>query len=59
MAAHMPRMFRVIGHEFNHKFSRKDAGSVNEFVGFQANGIVVPRDRRGTSRYTLAIFRTR
>jgi len=52
-------MFRVIGHEFNHKFSRKDAGSVNEFVGFQANGIVVPRDRRGTSRYTLAIFRTR
>jgi hypothetical protein len=44
----MPRIFRAIGDEFNHRFSRKDADSVNEFVGFQPNGAVVIRDRRGT-----------
>jgi len=44
----MPRFFRAIGDEFNHRFSRKDNASANEFVGFQANGAVVVRDRRGT-----------
>jgi len=44
----MPRIFRAIGDEFNHRFSRKDNASANEFVGFQGNGAVVVRDRRGT-----------
>ena len=30
------------------RFSLKEAGSVNGFVGFQGNGAVVLRDRRGT-----------
>jgi HK97 family phage portal protein len=44
----MPRFFRAIGDELNHRFSRKDTGSVNRFEGFQSNGAVVVRDRRGT-----------
>jgi Phage portal protein len=44
----MPRIFRALGDEFNDRFSRKDTGSVNEFVGFHGNGAVVVRDRRGT-----------
>jgi hypothetical protein len=44
----MPRIFRAIGDEFNHRFSQKDAGSVNELVGFTGRGEVVLRDRRGT-----------
>jgi phage portal protein BeeE len=39
---------RAIGDELNHRFSRKDAGTVNEFVGFTSRGEVVLRDRRGT-----------
>jgi HK97 family phage portal protein len=44
----MPRIFRAIGDEFNDRFSRKDTASVNTFEGFQSNGAVVVRDRRGT-----------
>jgi hypothetical protein len=44
----MPRIVRAIGDEFNHRFDRKDNASANEFVGFQPNGAVVVRDRRGT-----------
>jgi HK97 family phage portal protein len=49
----MPRILRAIGDEFNHRFSRKDAASANEFVGFQSNGAVVLRDRRGTLKAEL------
>jgi hypothetical protein len=44
----MPPILRAITDEFNHRFRQKDAGSVNEFVGFQGNGAIVLRDRRGT-----------
>jgi|ERR1700683_1721415 len=44
----MPRFFGSIREEFATRFSRKDALSTNEFVGFQGNGAVVLRDRRGT-----------
>lgn len=44
----MPRILRAIGDEFNQRFIRKNAASANEFVGFQSNGAVVVRDRRGT-----------
>jgi hypothetical protein len=44
----MPRFFRAIGHEFNHRFSVKNSAPGNEFVGFQGDGAVVLRDRRGT-----------
>jgi hypothetical protein len=44
----MPRIFRAIGEELNHRFNRKSAASGNEFVGFHGNGAVVIRDRRGT-----------
>jgi hypothetical protein len=44
----MPRIFRAIGSEFNHRFSQKDTTPLNEFVGFQGNGAVVLRDPRGT-----------
>jgi hypothetical protein len=44
----MPRIFRAIGDEFNHRFSVKNTTPANEFVGFQGNGAVVVRDRRGT-----------
>jgi HK97 family phage portal protein len=40
--------FRAIGDELKSRFSQKDALSANEFVGFQGNGAVVLRDRRGT-----------
>jgi hypothetical protein len=46
----MPRIVRAIGDEFNQRFNRKNAQSGNEFVGFQANGSVVVRDRRGTQK---------
>jgi len=42
----MPRIFRAIGDELNHRFSRKDNTPVNEFVGFQPNCAAVFRDRR-------------
>ena len=42
------RIFRAIGAEFNERLSRKDIGSVDEFVGFQPDGAVVLPDRRGT-----------
>jgi hypothetical protein len=44
----MPRIFRANGDEFNQRFNRKNAAPGNEFVGFQSNGAVVVRDRRGT-----------
>src|ERR1700691_2986686 len=40
--------FRAIGDELKSRFSQKDALSTNELVGFQSNGAVVLRDRRGT-----------
>jgi hypothetical protein len=46
----MPRFLRALGDGFNHRFSQKDIGSSNEFVGFQGNGAVVLRDRRGTRK---------
>jgi hypothetical protein len=30
----MPRIFRAIGDEFNHRFSRKDTIPVNQYEGF-------------------------
>jgi hypothetical protein len=44
----MPRIFRAIGDELNQRFNRKNTAPVNELVGFQGNGAVVIRDRRGT-----------
>ena len=44
----MAGFFEVIADEFNRRFNRKSQASANEFVGFQANGSVVVRDRRGT-----------
>jgi hypothetical protein len=46
----MPRIFRAIGDEFNYRFNNKSGASCNEFVGFQGNGAVVVRDRRGTGK---------
>jgi hypothetical protein len=39
---------RAIGDELNQRFNRKNAAFGNEFVGFQSDGAVVVRDRRGT-----------
>jgi Phage portal protein len=44
----MPRIFRAIGDELSQRFSLKNTAPVNELVGFQGNGAVVLRDRRGT-----------
>src|SRR5580692_7628007 len=44
----MPRFFRAIGDELSSRLNRKNAASGNEFVGFQSDGAVVLRDRRGT-----------
>jgi hypothetical protein len=44
----MPRIFRAIGDELNQRFNRKSAAFGNEFVGFQSDGAIVVRDRRGT-----------
>ena len=44
----MPGFFRAIGDELRNRVSQKDTGSVNRFEGFQSNGAVVVRDRRGT-----------
>ena len=44
----MAGFFDAIADEFNSRFNRKNAASGNEFVGFQRNGAVVIRDRRGT-----------
>jgi hypothetical protein len=40
--------FRAIRDEFEDRFTTKNAASGNDFVGFQSNGAVVLRDRRGT-----------
>src|SRR4051794_23583363 len=40
--------FRAIGDELQTRFNRKDVAPVNSFEGFQGNGAVVIRDRRGT-----------
>ena len=55
----MPRIFRAIGDEFNHRFNYKSAASGNEFVGFQANGAVVLRDRRGTLKAEIPDISTK
>jgi len=39
---------RAIGDELRSRVSQKDTQSVNHYEGFQANGAVVVRDRRGT-----------
>jgi len=39
---------RAISDEFNSRFRQKETVPVNTFEGFQANGTVVLRDRRGT-----------
>ncbi len=44
----MPRIFRAIGDEFKSRLTQKNATSGNEYLGFQPNGAVVLRDRRGT-----------
>src|SRR5580704_5190958 len=44
----MPRFFRAIGDELQSRFNRKDTVPVNTYEGFQSNGAVVIRDRRGT-----------
>jgi hypothetical protein len=44
----MPRIFRAICDEFNHRFSRKDTAPVNSFEGFNSACAVMLRDRRGT-----------
>ena len=49
----MPRIFRAIGDEFNHRFSRKDTAPVNSFEGFTSSGAVMLRDRRGTLKAEL------
>lgn len=40
--------FRAVRDEFKDRLTTKNAASGNEFVGFQGNGAVVVRDRRGT-----------
>src|ERR1700693_5921685 len=44
----MPHIFRVIGDEFKTRLHLKETASTNRFEGFQADGAVVLRDRRGT-----------
>jgi hypothetical protein len=44
----MPDIFCAIGDEFKNGISRKETLPVNTFEGFQENGAVVLRDRRGT-----------
>jgi len=46
----MPRILRAIGDEFKSRVRQKDTASVNRFEGFQGDGAIVLRDRRGTAR---------
>jgi HK97 family phage portal protein len=46
----MPNFIRAIGDEFKSRLSQKDTASVNSYEGFQGNGAVVLRDRRGTAK---------
>lgn len=41
---------RAIGDELKSRLSQKDTAPVNSYEGFQANGAVVLRDRRGTAK---------
>jgi hypothetical protein len=41
---------RAIGDEFKNRLRQKDTASVNTFEGFQGNGAIVLRDRRGTAK---------
>jgi phage portal protein BeeE len=41
---------RAIGDEFKSRLTQKDTAPVNSFEGFQSNGAVVLRDRRGTAQ---------
>ena len=49
----MPRIFRAIGDEFNHRFSVKNTAPVNTFEGFNSRGEIIVRDRRGTLKAEL------
>jgi hypothetical protein len=55
----MPPIFRAIGDEFNHRFSRKDTAPVNSFEGFNASGAVILRDRRGTRKAEIPDVETK
>jgi HK97 family phage portal protein len=46
----MPRILRAIGDELQSRLGRKDTAPVNTYEGFQGNGAVVLRDRRGTRK---------
>src|ERR1700683_4651716 len=41
---------RAIGDELKSRLRQKDTASVNTFEGFQSNGAIVVRDRRGTAK---------
>lgn len=47
-------IFRAIGHEYNQRFSCKDARSVNEFVSFNGRGEAMLRDRRSILKAELS-----
>jgi HK97 family phage portal protein len=46
----MPNFIRAIGDEFKSRLSQKDTAPVNAYQGFQSNGAIVVRDRRGTAK---------
>jgi hypothetical protein len=46
----MPKFIRAIGDEFKNRLGQKDTASVNRYEGFQDNGAIVLRDRRGTAK---------
>jgi hypothetical protein len=55
----MPPIFRAIGAEFNRRFTSKNVAPGNEFVGFQSDGAVVVRDRRGTLKAEIPNISTK
>jgi hypothetical protein len=46
----MPRLLRAIAD----RIDQKDTQSVNRYDGFQSNGAVVLRDRRGTAKAEIS-----
>jgi HK97 family phage portal protein len=44
----MPHFLHALGDEFKSRLGQKDTAPVNTYEGFQSNGAVVLRDRRGT-----------
>ena len=46
----MPHIFRAIGDEFKSRLGQKDTAPTNRLEGFQSDGAIVLRDRRGSAK---------